>query len=74
MDAPFPKNTRVAKINSRATDTVRDGALGRVIEAIGPTTEESPQPGLFGYTVMWDALPGASVFIAGSRIRALAEP
>jgi len=72
VETPLAKGTRVVKINSNATDKINDGAQGRVIEAIGPATEESSAPGQWGYTVMWDALPGASVFIAGSRIRAVA--
>jgi hypothetical protein len=71
IDLPaLAKGTRVVKCASNAADVIRDGAQGRVIEAIGPAAEDSPQPGQWGYTVMWDALPGAAVFIAGSRLRA----
>jgi len=57
------------KINSTALDTIRDGALGTVKEAIGPALPESGAPGTFGYFVEWQDLGGVPVFIAGSRIR-----
>jgi hypothetical protein len=73
IDIPaLAKGTRVVKCASNTADTIRDGALGRVVEALGPAAEDCPQPGQWGYMVMWDSLPGASVYVPGSRIRAVA--
>jgi hypothetical protein len=60
---PLAKGTRVSRIS--------DGAHGTVKMAIGPTTEESPEPGRFVYRVDLDA-GGASVILADSSLRPLA--
>jgi hypothetical protein len=68
----LPPGTLVEKINSLATDTHRDGAKGRVLEAVGPATSESTAPGTYGYWVEFAASglhPIARVFVAGSRLR-----
>ncbi len=69
---PIPNGTRVEKIRSAPDDTHRDGAIARVVEAIGPTPPDCEVPGVFGYFVEWSDLPGVKVFIAGTRIRPVA--
>jgi hypothetical protein len=69
MEKAIPVGARIEKIRSKPEDTHRDGALGRVVEAIGPTPPDCQVPGVWGYFVEWNDFPGVKVFIAGTRIR-----
>ena len=75
----IPNGARVKKINSKpGEDSHQDGALATVIDATGPIPIKPEIPewmrGMYGYTVVWDDLPGVYVFVAGNRLEEISEP
>ena len=64
--------TIVEKINSEPRDTHRDGARAMIVGSVGPV-DDLRLPAKYGYFVVWDDMPGVPVFIAGHRIRPVAE-
>lgn len=68
--------TPVVKCNSAKDDAHADGSLASVIGSIGPFARMRArygEAGQYGYWVRWNDLPGTPVFIAGHRIRAVAQ-
>lgn len=74
VETPLSPGTPVEKINSLRDHAIQNGARGRVVEALGPSTQESEWPGRFGYFVVWDAQPEVKLFCAGSRLRRIVNP
>jgi hypothetical protein len=72
-EIPFPAGTVVEKRGSKPNDTHVDGARGRVIRYLGPVPLDAhTDPLAYGYFVVWDDLPGIQIFVAGSRLQAIA--
>jgi hypothetical protein len=67
---PLAIGALVEKVNSKPDDAHRDGARARITMAVGQMPEDSKEmPGVWGYFVEWEDIPGIPVFIAGNRIR-----
>ncbi|MBA7632314.1 hypothetical protein ES703_39857 [subsurface metagenome] len=77
----WPKGTRIRKVNTKAGDAHKDGALGTIVGALGPASPSQraeliiklAKEGLNGdieyfYWVEWDDMPGIPVGIADFRI------
>jgi len=77
----WDKGTRIRKVGSKPGDTHRDGALGTIVGALGPTTASQraeviinlAKQGINGdieyiYGVEWDDTPGIPVAITDNRL------
>jgi len=82
----WPKGTRVKKSMSRPGDTHRDGVLGTIVGALGPSTATQraeiiialDKEGIDGdveyiYWVEWDDTPGIPVAIADNRLEPVVD-
>jgi hypothetical protein len=68
------RRTRVRKVNSAEGDAHQDGALARIRGTVGQMPLDAETlPGVWGYMVEWDDIPGIPVFIAGTRLDLVEE-